>query len=126
MEDEKQTIVNGERSEEKGAEKKEPEATTYMTAEKYEEEKNLALKTYYQWLSVPERASAANDMLQKFESLTRSLSASLCEQLRILLEPTQRTKLKGDYKTGTLICWMSVYRQKTEYEEDNTVPGEQL
>ncbi len=72
-----------------------------MTPEKYEEEKNEALRLYYQWLSVPEKASAASEMLQRFENLTRSLSASLCEQLRILLEPTQRTKLKGDYKTGT-------------------------
>jgi len=72
----------------------------YLSPEKYEEEKNLALKLYQEWLSVPEKSASANEMLQKFESLTRSLSASLCEQLRILLEPTQRTKLKGDYKTG--------------------------
>ena len=31
---------------------------------------------------------------------TQELSSRLCEQLRLILEPTLATKLKGDYKTG--------------------------
>lgn len=34
------------------------------------------------------------------ESRTLSLSQELCEQLRLVLEPTQAARLKGDYKTG--------------------------
>lgn len=30
-------------------------------------------------------------------------SQRLCEQLRLLLEPTMATKLKGDYKSGKRI-----------------------
>ena len=106
-----------------------PETTiAVLTAEKYEEEKNEALRLYYQWLTVPEKASAASEMLQRFESLTRGLSASLCEQLRILLEPTQRTKLKGDYKTGTIPPSITARnnRETAEYEEDHPLPGQQL
>ena len=33
-------------------------------------------------------------------NLTRDLSFDLCEQLRLILEPTLATKLKGDYRTG--------------------------
>ena len=29
-----------------------------------------------------------------------TLSQELCEQLRLILEPTKAAKLKGDYKTG--------------------------
>ncbi|GMM27764.1 AAA family ATPase midasin [Martiniozyma asiatica (nom. inval.)] len=34
------------------------------------------------------------------DDATRELTSSLCEQLRLILEPTLSTKLKGDYKTG--------------------------
>lgn len=34
------------------------------------------------------------------ESKTLCLSQELCEQLRLILEPTQAARLKGDYKTG--------------------------
>ncbi|SCV04461.1 LAMI_0H16314g1_1 [Lachancea mirantina] len=34
------------------------------------------------------------------ETQTAELSAGLCEQLRLILEPTLATKLRGDYKTG--------------------------
>ena len=97
--DETKTLIGPNKvlKEEKEEEKKE---ISYMTSERYEEEKNEALRRYHEWLNSPEKSAIANEMLQKFENLTRSLSATLCEQLRILLEPTQRTKLKGDYKTG--------------------------
>lgn len=34
------------------------------------------------------------------ESLTQDSAMALCEQLRLILEPTQATKLRGDFKTG--------------------------
>ena len=79
---------------------KETSISKYLSIEQYEEQKSQALLNYYEWLALPEKSIEANKMLQLFENLTRGLSATLCEQLRILLEPTQRTKLKGDYKTG--------------------------
>jgi len=44
--------------------------------------------------------SRAHDIYSKLESITSHLSSQLCEQLRILLEPTVASKLRGDYKTG--------------------------
>lgn len=35
-----------------------------------------------------------------YSSLTHELAWSLCEQLRLILEPTKATRLRGDYRTG--------------------------
>ena len=42
----------------------------------------------------------ARDLWTKADESTRDLTAGLSEQLRLILEPTLATKLKGDYKTG--------------------------
>ena len=42
----------------------------------------------------------AEELWSKADESTRDLTSSLCEQLRLILEPTLSTKLKGDYKTG--------------------------
>jgi midasin len=42
----------------------------------------------------------AQNIWRLYESLTKDLSYALCEQLRSILEPTQATRLKGDYRTG--------------------------
>lgn len=42
----------------------------------------------------------AEELWKKADDATRDLTSSLCEQLRLILEPTLSTKLKGDYKTG--------------------------
>ncbi|XP_051017145.1 midasin [Acomys russatus] len=47
-----------------------------------------------------EEEKAAAEMWQNYLVLTASLSQQLCEQLRLLLEPTQAAKLRGDYRTG--------------------------
>nr|XP_048276589.1 midasin isoform X1 [Myodes glareolus] len=47
-----------------------------------------------------EEEKAAAEMWQSYLVLTASLSQQLCEQLRLLLEPTQAAKLRGDYRTG--------------------------
>ncbi|XP_038203306.1 midasin isoform X2 [Arvicola amphibius] len=47
-----------------------------------------------------EEEKAAAEMWQSYLVLTATLSQQLCEQLRLLLEPTQAAKLRGDYRTG--------------------------
>ncbi|KAF7294417.1 Midasin [Mycena kentingensis (nom. inval.)] len=47
---------------------------------------------------VPE--SGAERIWRLYESLTHDLAYALCEQLRLILEPTLATRLKGDYRTG--------------------------
>ncbi|XP_078398522.1 midasin [Cetorhinus maximus] len=47
-----------------------------------------------------EEERAAAEMWQQYQALTAPLSQQLCEQLRLILEPTQASKLRGDYRTG--------------------------
>lgn len=42
----------------------------------------------------------AAELWKHADEETRELTSSLCEQLRLILEPTLSTKLRGDYKTG--------------------------
>lgn len=42
----------------------------------------------------------AEQIWRSYESLTHDLAYALCEQLRLILEPTLATRLKGDYRTG--------------------------
>ena len=42
----------------------------------------------------------AEQLWTQLEYLTQPYVFELCEQLRLLLEPTQRTKYSGDYRTG--------------------------
>jgi midasin len=54
-----------------------------------------------------------------YENLTRQLSKELCEQLRLILEPTVCSKLKGDYKTGKRLNMRRVIEYiATEYRKD--------
>ena len=45
----------------------------------------------------------ASEIWSNVELLTASASQRLCEQLRLILEPTLATKLKGDFRTGKRI-----------------------
>ncbi|CAG8452138.1 711_t:CDS:10 [Ambispora gerdemannii] len=53
-----------------------------------------------EWRENGRDATQARDLWQKYDSLTHELANGLCEQLRLILEPTMATRLKGDYKTG--------------------------
>lgn len=44
--------------------------------------------------------TVARDLWRNSELATQELASGLCEQLRLILEPTLATKLRGDYKTG--------------------------
>ncbi|CDO96280.1 unnamed protein product [Kluyveromyces dobzhanskii CBS 2104] len=48
----------------------------------------------------PRPLDEARDLWKRSEQETTDLAAGLSEQLRLILEPTLATKLKGDYKTG--------------------------
>ncbi|KAI0631943.1 midasin [Trametes polyzona] len=62
-----------------------------------QKEVELALR---QWQAEGQPSSQAEDIWRKYESLTHDLSYALCEQLRLILEPTMATRLRGDYRTG--------------------------
>jgi len=48
----------------------------------------------------PRSASDARQQWTHYEALTRDLSLSLTEQLRLILAPTLATKMRGDFRTG--------------------------
>jgi midasin len=52
------------------------------------------------WMSSGHPDYDADYMWHRYESLTHDLSFTLCEQLRLILEPTKATRLKGDYRSG--------------------------
>jgi midasin len=52
----------------------------------------------WQTLGFPD--AGGENIWRLYESLTHDLSYALCEQLRLILEPTLATRLKGDYRTG--------------------------
>lgn len=57
----------------------------------------LALR---QWQADGQPSEGAQNLWRLYESLTQDLSYALCEQLRLILEPTLATRLKGDYRSG--------------------------
>ncbi|SCZ88717.1 BZ3500_MvSof-1268-A1-R1_Chr2-1g04590 [Microbotryum saponariae] len=52
------------------------------------------------WRSGDDPTMTADGVWRLYESLTRDLSYALTEQLRLILEPTLATRLKGDYRSG--------------------------
>ncbi|WVQ83143.1 hypothetical protein IAT38_005281 [Cryptococcus sp. DSM 104549] len=44
--------------------------------------------------------ATADDLWRRYASMTSDLSYALCEQLRLILEPTLATRLQGDFRTG--------------------------
>src|SRR6266404_9071402 len=53
-----------------------------------------------QWLAEGQPPEGSLKLWRMYESLTEDLSCVLCEQLRLILEPTLATRLRGDYRTG--------------------------
>lgn len=52
------------------------------------------------WRASDYTSEGAERLWRLYESLTHDLAYALCEQLRLILEPTLATRLKGDYRTG--------------------------
>ncbi|XP_075718267.1 midasin isoform X3 [Rhinoderma darwinii] len=67
--------------------------------EELRKELEKQLEAWYTHGDAEEEKSAA-EMWQSYLLLTGPLSQQLCEQLRLILEPTKAAKLKGDYRTG--------------------------
>ncbi|KAK5645761.1 hypothetical protein RI129_004225 [Pyrocoelia pectoralis] len=55
-----------------------------------------------EWVEPPSKIEA-EQAWKKISSVTSSLAQNLSEQLRLVLEPTQTSHLKGDYRTGRRI-----------------------
>ncbi len=53
-----------------------------------------------QWQANGMPDEGAERIWRLYESLTHDLAYALCEQLRLILEPTLATRFKGDYRTG--------------------------
>lgn len=53
-----------------------------------------------QWKARDFPETQAEHMWRLYESMTHDLAYALCEQLRLILEPTLATRLKGDFRTG--------------------------
>uniref|UniRef100_A0AAR2K8H5 Midasin n=1 Tax=Pygocentrus nattereri TaxID=42514 RepID=A0AAR2K8H5_PYGNA len=68
--------------------------------ERKERSRESTIHTVPELLTETLKESAAAAMWQQYQTLTSPLSQQLCEQLRLILEPTQASKLKGDYRTG--------------------------
>jgi midasin len=52
------------------------------------------------WQANGRPSHGAEELWRLYETLTHDLSYAFCEQLRLILEPTMATRLKGDYRTG--------------------------
>ena len=52
------------------------------------------------WRNAGHPEENAQKIWQRYEALTHELAYALCEQLRLILEPTLATRLKGDYRSG--------------------------
>jgi midasin (ATPase involved in ribosome maturation) len=66
----------------------------------YEELRHEMELELAEWRQGGQELSDAQKIWKECLVLTRNLSYSLCEKLRLILEPTLASKLKGDYRTG--------------------------
>uniref|UniRef100_A0A8B9KTP9 Midasin n=1 Tax=Astyanax mexicanus TaxID=7994 RepID=A0A8B9KTP9_ASTMX len=95
-------LEEGELESQNKVEKEEdkPESKRNREEEKKERSRESTIHTLPELLTETLKESAAAGMWQQYQALTSPLSQQLCEQLRLILEPTQAAKLKGDYRTG--------------------------
>ncbi|KAI0081619.1 midasin [Panus rudis PR-1116 ss-1] len=71
------------------------------------------------WQAQGQPSGEAERIWRLYESLTHDLSYALCEQLRLILEPTQATRLKGDYRTGKRLNMKKIISYiASEYTKD--------
>ena len=75
--------------------------TVGQTFEEDEEISNHVVEMQLRsWRVADHPNEGAEQIWRLYESLTHDLAYALCEQLRLILEPTLATRLKGDYRTG--------------------------
>lgn len=69
--------------------------------------------------AAPRSIEEARELWKRSELATQELASGLCEQLRLILEPTLATKLKGDYKTGKRLNMKRIITYiASEYRKD--------
>ncbi|KAJ9101874.1 hypothetical protein QFC21_003214 [Naganishia friedmannii] len=52
------------------------------------------------WIDSGRSDATGEEIWREYSALTSDLSYHLCEQLRLILQPTLATRLQGDYRTG--------------------------
>jgi midasin (ATPase involved in ribosome maturation) len=52
------------------------------------------------WKSNPSNIALGGEIWRQLQAITSGAAQQLCEQLRLLLEPTLKSKMQGDYRTG--------------------------
>ncbi|KAE9976099.1 hypothetical protein EG328_002315 [Venturia inaequalis] len=77
-----------------------PGAISEEDLEQQEVELSTSTKDLTLQDSVAITQAEARQLWSRHETSTRALSATLTEQLRLILAPTLATKLRGDYRTG--------------------------
>ncbi|KAJ3057055.1 AAA ATPase midasin [Rhizophlyctis rosea] len=71
-----------------------------VDAEAYDTLRQELEQSLAEWRENGGTLQHAQELWRQYGVITRNLSFELCEQLRLILEPTLATKLKGDYRTG--------------------------
>jgi len=79
-------------------EQRKPLTPAEMQSLRQQLEENLNL-----WRQNSEEIELAQQLWSRYEELTQQPAQELCEQLRLILEPTLATKLRGDYRSGKRI-----------------------
>ncbi|GBN91977.1 Midasin [Araneus ventricosus] len=64
------------------------------------QERRHAMEKNLELFSQIDGSAEAVHIWKNYEDLMLNLAQELCEQLRLVLEPTKMSKLKGDYRTG--------------------------
>ncbi|GAA5967871.1 hypothetical protein JCM11641_005792 [Rhodosporidiobolus odoratus] len=90
---------DGEMEDEVRAEDEEHPSTTFAPPIDPQEDKAVE-QAMLKWRSGDDPSMTSEGVWRLYESLTRDLSFALTEQLRLILEPTLATRLKGDYRSG--------------------------
>jgi midasin (ATPase involved in ribosome maturation) len=66
----------------------------------YDQMRHALQEKVSDWQKADKDPTVALSVWQTYNMMTRDLAFNLCEQLRLILEPTLATRLKGDYRTG--------------------------
>ena len=69
------------------------------SAEDAPDSKDLEL-SMKKWIDSGRSGVTGEEIWREYSALTSDLSYHLCEQLRLILQPTLATRLQGDYRTG--------------------------
>eukprot|EP01134_Creolimax_fragrantissima_P005503 CFRG5503T1 len=74
-----------------------------LTEEEIQDKRDEVEKILAQWRDghlQSNDAGIGESLWAEYETITSGLSQDLCEQLRVILEPSLATRLQGDYRTG--------------------------